>query len=136
MVRHKRTKNNISTLRIFDWDIPAWVLNSYKYIGIFGFGAACSQLTTDIAKYSIGRLRPHFFSVSIKRFNSIEIKLRMIIIEKRKCVLISKFVSFYCFLIPRFCNWIKMNENKKEIKVPAFSQTRTRRHSFHFIQTR
>lgn len=40
-----------------------WVINAYKQIGVFGFGAACSQLTTDIAKYSIGRLRPHFFSV-------------------------------------------------------------------------
>lgn len=33
-------------------------------MGLFLFGAACSQLTTDIAKYSIGRLRPHFISVS------------------------------------------------------------------------
>jgi PAP2 superfamily len=32
-------------------------------IGIFLFGAACSQLTTDIAKYTIGRLRPHFFDI-------------------------------------------------------------------------
>jgi phosphatidate phosphatase len=36
---------------------------SYKFIGILAFGAACSQLTTDIAKYTIGRLRPHFISV-------------------------------------------------------------------------
>jgi len=27
------------------------------------FGAICSELTTDIAKYTIGRLRPHFFDV-------------------------------------------------------------------------
>lgn len=43
--------------------IPSWLLNSYKVIGVFGFGAASSQLTTDIAKYTIGRLRPHFISV-------------------------------------------------------------------------
>ncbi|KAK3925438.1 Putative phosphatidate phosphatase [Frankliniella fusca] len=43
--------------------IPPWVCNSYKVIGVFGFGAASSQLTTDIAKYTIGRLRPHFISV-------------------------------------------------------------------------
>ena len=29
---------------------------------MFGFGAAVAVLTTDIAKYSIGRLRPHFIS--------------------------------------------------------------------------
>lgn len=41
-------------------------MNAYKQIMVFGFGAAVSQLTTDIAKYTIGRLRPHFFSVSIQ----------------------------------------------------------------------
>lgn len=32
-------------------------------IGVFCFGAACSHLTTDISKYVIGRLRPHFMDV-------------------------------------------------------------------------
>jgi phosphatidate phosphatase len=49
---------------LFNRPVPIWIQNAYKYIGIFGFGAACSQLLTDIAKYQIGRLRPHFFSVS------------------------------------------------------------------------
>uniref|UniRef100_A0A1L8DYT5 Putative lipid phosphate phosphatase n=2 Tax=Nyssomyia neivai TaxID=330878 RepID=A0A1L8DYT5_9DIPT len=52
-----------SNIRIFNWDVPEWVKQCYVKIGIFGFGAACSQLTTDIAKYSIGRLRPHFYSL-------------------------------------------------------------------------
>lgn len=43
--------------------IPAWVWESYSVIGVFAFGAACSQLTTDVLKYTIGRLRPHFFTV-------------------------------------------------------------------------
>lgn len=43
--------------------IPSWLWNSYKIIGVFGFGAISSQLTVDIAKYSIGRLRPHFIAV-------------------------------------------------------------------------
>lgn len=45
-------------------EIPDWLFECYKKIGIFAFGAAVSQMTTDIAKYSIGRLRPHFMSVS------------------------------------------------------------------------
>uniref|UniRef100_A0A0K8TTU9 Putative lipid phosphate phosphatase n=1 Tax=Tabanus bromius TaxID=304241 RepID=A0A0K8TTU9_TABBR len=49
--------------RLFSFDVPSWAVEAYKQIGVFGFGAACSQLTTDIAKYSIGRLRPHFYSV-------------------------------------------------------------------------
>ncbi|KAL6096724.1 plpp1 [Pungitius sinensis] len=35
----------------------------YKAVGAFVFGAAMSQSLTDIAKYSIGRLRPHFLDV-------------------------------------------------------------------------
>ena len=48
---------------ILNKTIPNWMWESYRHIGVFGFGAACSQLTTDVAKYTIGRLRPHFFSV-------------------------------------------------------------------------
>ncbi|KAF0034036.1 hypothetical protein F2P81_014102 [Scophthalmus maximus] len=35
----------------------------YKAVGSFVFGAAASQSLTDIAKYSIGRLRPNFLAV-------------------------------------------------------------------------
>ncbi|XP_071439605.1 putative phosphatidate phosphatase [Hetaerina americana] len=48
---------------VFGYKINPWVWEAYKAIGVFGFGAACSQLTTDIGKYTIGRLRPHFFAV-------------------------------------------------------------------------
>ncbi|KAG5679161.1 hypothetical protein PVAND_008751 [Polypedilum vanderplanki] len=50
-------------LKLFGRSIPVWVINAYRFIGILLFGAACSQLITDIAKYTIGRLRPHFLSV-------------------------------------------------------------------------
>uniref|UniRef100_A0A668VRB9 Phospholipid phosphatase 1 n=1 Tax=Oreochromis aureus TaxID=47969 RepID=A0A668VRB9_OREAU len=41
----------------------SYVACVYKAIGTFVFGAAMSQSLTDIAKYSIGRLRPHFLDV-------------------------------------------------------------------------
>ncbi|XP_036450983.1 phospholipid phosphatase 1 isoform X1 [Colossoma macropomum] len=41
----------------------SYVACVYKAIGTFLFGAAMSQSLTDIAKYSIGRLRPHFLYV-------------------------------------------------------------------------
>ena len=34
-------------------------------IGVFGFGAAVTVLTTDIAKYTVGRLRPHFMTLCV-----------------------------------------------------------------------
>lgn len=58
-----RANGDQPTIRIFNWDLPDWLVNCYKQIGFFGYGAACGQLVTDVAKYSIGRLRPHFFEV-------------------------------------------------------------------------
>ncbi|XP_041050763.1 phospholipid phosphatase 1 isoform X1 [Carcharodon carcharias] len=41
----------------------SYIATVYKGIGAFLFGAAASQSLTDIAKYSIGRLRPHFLNI-------------------------------------------------------------------------
>ncbi|XP_041984769.1 putative phosphatidate phosphatase [Aricia agestis] len=43
--------------------VPGWLWAGYSTIGIYTFGAACQQLTSNSAKYVIGRLRPHFFDV-------------------------------------------------------------------------
>ncbi|XP_015278711.1 PREDICTED: lipid phosphate phosphohydrolase 1 isoform X2 [Gekko japonicus] len=40
-----------------------YIATIYKAIGTFIFGAAISQSLTDIAKYSVGRLRPHFIAI-------------------------------------------------------------------------
>lgn len=57
------TSRELKILTIGNWNIPAWLTNSYRQFGYFVFGAACSQLTTDVAKYTIGRLRPHFIDM-------------------------------------------------------------------------
>ncbi|XP_037951102.1 putative phosphatidate phosphatase [Teleopsis dalmanni] len=44
-------------------EIPDWCVECYKKIGVLIFGAGVCELTVEIAKYSIGRLRPHFFEV-------------------------------------------------------------------------
>lgn len=69
--------------------IPFWIYNAYCAIGMFAFGAVCSQLTTDVMKYTIGkqfgalkalrffletvffsgRLRPHFYTVCLPDVN-------------------------------------------------------------------
>ena len=43
--------------------VPRFVFICYKLIGTFLFGAAVNQSVTDISKYTIGRLRPHFLDV-------------------------------------------------------------------------
>lgn len=40
-----------------------YIATIYKAVGTYLFGAAASQSLTDIAKYSVGRLRPHFIAV-------------------------------------------------------------------------
>ncbi|XP_013789086.1 putative phosphatidate phosphatase [Limulus polyphemus] len=45
------------------YSISYYVFQLYHTVGVFAFGGCISQLATDIAKYSIGRLRPHFIDV-------------------------------------------------------------------------
>lgn len=63
LVRSHVKKSNAQPLKVYNIEIPYWIVEAYKSIGMFGFGAACSQLLTDVGKYTIGRLRPHFFDV-------------------------------------------------------------------------
>lgn len=63
IMRWKRSMDNEREMKFFGIEVPFWLQNFYKYFGIFLFGAACSQLTTDIGKYTVGRFRPHFISV-------------------------------------------------------------------------
>ena len=50
-------QNSASSLNISSLRIPAVVAEIVHLVAIFLFGAACSQLTTDFGKYTIGRLR-------------------------------------------------------------------------------
>ncbi|XP_017558232.1 phospholipid phosphatase 1 [Pygocentrus nattereri] len=55
----------------------------YKSVGSFVFGAAVSQSLTDIAKYTIGRLRPHFLTVCKPNWGLVDCKSGYI--EKFSC---------------------------------------------------
>ena len=50
----------------------SYVSTIYKAVGSFLFGAAANQSLTDIAKYSVGRLRPHFLAVCKPQWSSID----------------------------------------------------------------
>ncbi|XP_048066738.1 phospholipid phosphatase 1 [Megalobrama amblycephala] len=51
-----------------------YIVCVYKAVGSFVFGAALSQSLTDIAKYTIGRLRPHFLTVCKPHWSLIDCK--------------------------------------------------------------
>lgn len=50
-------------MKFFNRDFPNWLVNVYKYVGIFVFGSIVNIILTDIGKHVLGRLRPHFMSV-------------------------------------------------------------------------
>ncbi|MGH0127176.1 UNVERIFIED_CONTAM: hypothetical protein FKN15_071585 [Acipenser sinensis] len=52
-----------------------YVSTLYKQIGVFIFGCAISQSFTDIAKVSVGRMRPHFLAVCKPDFTTINCSL-------------------------------------------------------------
>ncbi|XP_061744567.1 phospholipid phosphatase 3 isoform X2 [Nerophis ophidion] len=52
-----------------------YVAALYKQIGVFIFGCAVSQSFTDIAKVSVGRMRPHFLDVCKPDFSAINCSL-------------------------------------------------------------
>lgn len=69
LTEYLTTSKHDSKLQVLGYEVPSWIWKSYCVIGVFGFGAACSQLTTDVMKYTIGRLRPHFYTVCLPNVN-------------------------------------------------------------------
>ncbi|NP_001279364.1 phospholipid phosphatase 1 isoform X2 [Callorhinchus milii] len=61
-----------------------YIASVYKGVGAFVFGAGASQSLTDIAKYSIGRLRPHFLDVCKPDWSKINCSMGYI--EKFTCL--------------------------------------------------
>ncbi|XP_017376632.1 phospholipid phosphatase 2-like [Cebus imitator] len=56
-------------------DFNNYVAAVYKVLGTFLFGAAVSQSLTDLAKYTIGRLRPNFLALCNPNGSSVSCKL-------------------------------------------------------------
>ncbi|XP_063830845.1 putative phosphatidate phosphatase [Ostrinia nubilalis] len=67
-------------------ELPPWLWEAYRVVGVFLFGCACQQLTTDVAKYTIGRLRPHFFDVCKPNIDCNSVDNRWRYIEVFECL--------------------------------------------------
>ena len=48
---------------VFKRPVHPFFVEVYKTEGPFLFAVAVTQVSTDIVKYSVGRLRPHFITV-------------------------------------------------------------------------
>lgn len=124
---------------ILNKTVPNWMWESYRHIGVFGFGAACSQLTTDVAKYTIGRLRPHFYTVCQPDVNCRDPSLQNVYIDRFRCLgtnpklLKDMRLSFpsghssfstYCALFLVVSIWISTLSSKaKRVREKTFSKS-------------
>lgn len=63
LVLAQKDKEEGEPVEFLGIEMPGWLVQLYKKIGMFAFGAVVAQLATDIGKYSIGRMRPHFLAV-------------------------------------------------------------------------
>ncbi|XP_063242613.1 putative phosphatidate phosphatase [Bacillus rossius redtenbacheri] len=82
---HVRASNGQAARVFLGRPIHPWLWNCYKVIGVFGFGVASSHLITDIVKYSIGRLRPHFFDVCRPLVDCNDASNKQLYIEHFQC---------------------------------------------------
>ncbi|CAG5136408.1 unnamed protein product, partial [Candidula unifasciata] len=57
--RQSKTNRHVEDLS----DRERWFVSCFHMVAMFFFGAATTHFLTDIPKYAIGRLRPHFFDV-------------------------------------------------------------------------
>lgn len=53
------------------YHVPPWILRALYHIRWFIIGVLLTALVTDICKVTVGRLRPHFFSVCRPDFNQL-----------------------------------------------------------------
>ncbi|KAL0274556.1 UNVERIFIED_CONTAM: hypothetical protein PYX00_002656 [Menopon gallinae] len=62
-----------------------WFREWYHHSVAFFFGAGCTQLLTDAAKHTIGRLRPHFFAVCSPNVDCDDPRMRHAYVEDFEC---------------------------------------------------
>uniref|UniRef100_A0A1I8MLF6 Phosphatidic acid phosphatase type 2/haloperoxidase domain-containing protein n=1 Tax=Musca domestica TaxID=7370 RepID=A0A1I8MLF6_MUSDO len=63
-------KGTISNTRyLWGCRIPIWYCNIFKQLVYFGFGLLLTLDATELGKYTIGRLRPHFMAVCQPQFS-------------------------------------------------------------------
>ncbi|KAL7734604.1 hypothetical protein ACLKA6_010910 [Drosophila palustris] len=62
-VRYMRAGELSATVQLLGWQMPAWYVELGRQFVYFGFGMLLTFDATEVGKYTIGRLRPHFIAV-------------------------------------------------------------------------
>ena len=81
----KREKKSYA---FFRRPVHPYIVSVYISVGAFLIGCAICQSTTDLIKYSIGRLRPNFLAVckpDWSKFNCTDAQGLMVYVEDYEC---------------------------------------------------
>lgn len=70
------------SFKICNYLIPNWLASACSKIGVFYFGAALTEITTEVTKCQIGQLRPYFLHLCIP---DVDYKLQHLFIQKFNC---------------------------------------------------
>ncbi|VDN23266.1 unnamed protein product [Gongylonema pulchrum] len=62
-VWERKCKHEFKDYRCRRYSIPRLIVRLYVFLGYFLVGVVFNQLMVDIAKYTIGRQRPHFMDI-------------------------------------------------------------------------
>ncbi|XP_034479832.1 putative phosphatidate phosphatase [Drosophila innubila] len=62
-VRYMRAGELSATVQLLGFQMSAWYVELGRQIAYFGFGMLLTFDATEVGKYTIGRLRPHFIAV-------------------------------------------------------------------------
>ncbi|ALC44264.1 CG11426 [Drosophila busckii] len=61
--RALRDRELTSTVQLLNWQLAGWFSELGRQLSYFGFGMLLTFDATEVGKYTIGRLRPHFMAV-------------------------------------------------------------------------
>ncbi|SPP76338.1 putative phosphatidate phosphatase [Drosophila guanche] len=62
-VRHMRAGELSTTVHLLGWRMSTWYVELFRQAAYFSFGLLLTFDATEVGKYTIGRLRPHFLAV-------------------------------------------------------------------------
>lgn len=99
-------------------------------MGVFLFGCAVSQSFTDIAKVSVGRMRPHFLDVCRPDFSTINCSLGYITnytctgddssVQEARFVVTTQYLHDVCCIRNTLCNGKKETEDNLSLHRKSF----------------
>ncbi|XP_050682690.1 putative phosphatidate phosphatase [Leptidea sinapis] len=129
-----------SKICLINVSVPVWLVGFYCVLTSFAFGACFIEITTNIAKNVIGRLRPHFFDICQPSIDCslLEWQNRYILPQEYVCqgTRLDRFKDMHMSFISGHSSWSTFTMVYLALyleKRMSWSGTRVVRHTLQFI---